>query len=202
MPCLARAREPKCGSRENCNARGEAVFVNAAQSLDWTRENTCRYGETVSGPTIYAYVGGNPLSRIDPLGLADLNLFSPSERISGYANAWSAGGVYTVAAHGNPYLVMNGNTPMSASQLASRIRADPNYKGQAVMLGACNTGKRGDNGDKPFAPALANAWGASVTAPLGLAWYNSNCLMGSASSAGPPSAGDPGSWKSFFPVGP
>jgi hypothetical protein len=59
-------------SRENCNTRGEVVFVNTAQSLDWTRENTCRYGGTVSGPTIYGYVGGNPLTYSDPLGLVKI----------------------------------------------------------------------------------------------------------------------------------
>lgn len=63
-------RGPECVSREIRNVRGETVFVYAAQSLDWTRENTCRYGGTVSGPTIYAYANGNPLVKTDPYGLA------------------------------------------------------------------------------------------------------------------------------------
>lgn len=33
------------------------------------RKKACAYGALVSGTTIFAYVGGNPLSYIDPLGL-------------------------------------------------------------------------------------------------------------------------------------
>jgi hypothetical protein len=51
--------------------RGEPVFVDCPQSRTASRENACWYGETVSGATIYAYVGGNPVGRRDALGLAD-----------------------------------------------------------------------------------------------------------------------------------
>jgi hypothetical protein len=46
-----------------------AVFVLAAQALDSPQENTFTYGALVSGPTIYAYVGGNPVGLADPSGL-------------------------------------------------------------------------------------------------------------------------------------
>ena len=46
-----------------------AVFVLAAYTVDSLQENSCGYGARVSGPTIYAYVGGNPVTKIDPGGL-------------------------------------------------------------------------------------------------------------------------------------
>ena len=44
-------------------------FFNSAQTVAVTGENACVYDEGASGSIIYAYVGGNLLSRVDPLGL-------------------------------------------------------------------------------------------------------------------------------------
>jgi fructose-specific component phosphotransferase system IIB-like protein len=164
-------------------------------------KNALSYDGWSSGQIIYAYASGNPLARTDLQGLADLNYFSPAERAYSYANAWSAQGVYTVAAHGNSQIVMNQAQAIRASTLAQAIKADPNYKGQAVLLGSCNTGKAAPNGDAPFAQQLANSLGAPVTAPLDLVWYGPSGLLGAADISGPPKNGNPGPWRTFFPEG-
>lgn len=65
----ARRARPKLASREKCTKQGEGAFVSGSLNRVTPREKSLRYDETVSGQTLYAYVGGNPLSRVDPLGL-------------------------------------------------------------------------------------------------------------------------------------
>ncbi len=66
-------RRPKCTSGKNFYWIGETVFVQCAQTVTGYREKALRYDEVVSGPTIYTYVLGNPVSLIDPLGLDPAN---------------------------------------------------------------------------------------------------------------------------------
>ncbi|WP_157971405.1 hypothetical protein [Dyella sp. C9] len=61
---------PKLASRENRSRQRGAAFVSSAPTRITPRKNGLRYDELVSGATVYAYVGGNPLMRIDPYGLA------------------------------------------------------------------------------------------------------------------------------------
>lgn len=50
----------------------------------------------------------NPLIRLDPLGLVDLNLFNTGENISGYADKVPLSDtVYKVGAHGNPTMIVD-----------------------------------------------------------------------------------------------
>lgn len=44
-------------------------FFDSAQTVTASRQNALHYDWSASGSIIYTYVGGNPLSRVDPLGL-------------------------------------------------------------------------------------------------------------------------------------
>ena len=136
------------------------------------------------GANRFVYAGGDPLSRIDPLGLADMNIFSPNDRTpySG-ANKWNPMGYFSVAGHGNGSIITNldrnNRIVYSPEELAEVIRLHPQWTGQPVILGACNTGAGFDYNSKiPFAQRLANSLGVSVTAPNNLVWYDMNGMLG------------------------
>lgn len=109
--------------------------------------------------------------------------------------------MFSVAGHGNPAIMMNMSTPVTPNQLAGLIKGNPGFKGQAVMLGSCNTGKAGADGAAPFAQQLANSLGVPVTAPLNFAWFGPTGLLGASGPSGPPAAGSPGPWQTFYPPG-
>ncbi|WP_418116948.1 RHS repeat-associated core domain-containing protein [Variovorax sp. 350MFTsu5.1] len=152
------------------------------------------------GLNLYAYVGGNPVRGIDPLGLVDINLFPHNEAIRQSAdNIPSPPGTFTVGSHGNPSIMtdtaLKGITP---AQMAQRIKAHPSYtEGQQVQLMSCETGK----GTDPYAQKLANELNAPVVAPDKLLWIWPH---GAYKPAGQKADGsmdtaDPGVWHTFNP---
>ncbi|WP_418128701.1 RHS repeat-associated core domain-containing protein [Variovorax sp. 375MFSha3.1] len=152
------------------------------------------------GLNLYAYVGGNPVRGIDPLGLVDINLFPHNEAIRQSAdNIQSPPGTFTVGSHGNPSIMtdtaLKGITP---AQMAERIKAHPSYtEGQKVQLMSCETGK----GTDPYAQKLANELNAPVVAPDKLLWIWPH---GAYKPAGQKADGsmdtaDPGVWHTFNP---
>ncbi|OOG49135.1 hypothetical protein B0E50_06980 [Rhodanobacter sp. C01] len=149
------------------------------------------------GVSMYAYVGNDPLSYFDPLGLqVNLNMFPKNtDDWTGANNYQSPADVYTVGAHGNPLDMVDANgNPLYPSELAQLIKRDKSYKlGEPVRLLSCNTGR---NPGKPYAPTpyaqfLANDLGAPVQAPNTFGWFQSN---GTFTVAGALGANGPVQW--------
>jgi RHS repeat-associated protein len=152
------------------------------------------------GRNLHVYVGNNPVRGIDPLGLADINLFPTSETIRTSAeNIPRPQGAFMVGGHGNQNVMVDGShNPISPQQMAARIKAHPSYTdGQHVVLLSCNTG----NGTDPYAKKLATELNAPVSGPDKFLWIWPN---GATKPAGMKPDGtmdtaDIGQWNTFHP---
>lgn len=100
-----------------------------------------------------------------------------------------------------------GKGEMYPKDLAALIKADPRWKGQPIILGACSTG-RDRKGSPPrsggapgFAQALATLLGVPVFAPTENVWFSSTGMHGSGEffPPGPLDVGGP--WTLKFPGG-
>lgn len=150
----------------------------------------------------YAYVRGDPISLIDPLGLVDLNLFSKSESIHSSAELTpSPSGIYTVGGHGNPSSMTNANDKtLTPKALAEIIKNDSKSQGKTIQLLSCNTGV----GKNSFAEQLAKELKQPVMGPSNYVWYYSDgktvvapAIGGNLSSG--PNLKAPGGYTTFQP---
>jgi hypothetical protein len=124
------------------------------------------------GVNLFTYVGNDPVNRVDPWGLVDMNLF-PITDWTLFWRAWdtpSPPNVFTVAGHGSESS-LSGLTP---EDLASRIMAHQNWEsGKQVQLMACSTGK----GTNSFAQRLADILGTPVLATDKYTWFYPNGVV-------------------------
>jgi RHS repeat-associated protein len=126
------------------------------------------------GINLFTYVAGNPIIRIDPLGLVDLNLFHQKD--AWYYNAAqkipSPPNTFTVGGHGEKggYYVYDQMKHIPPEKLAEKIMGDKNWKsGMSVQLYICNAGVGGVNS---YAQKLSDAMGGTpVVAADDLIWF-------------------------------
>lgn len=96
---------------------------------------------------LYAYTGNDPLNKIDPKGLSDLNLFSSTDTLWLAAWAFEPNGddssVFTISGHGSEAGIRDnrdgGSRPLlSAAELAALAESNGLKRGMVAFLGSCN----------------------------------------------------------------
>lgn len=152
---------------------------------------------------LYAYVGGNPISYVDPFGLKKVIFLPPDDPNRKAAeNEPDDPAICLVISHGSAQSVNH----MNASQLNKALFKAGCKPKQPVKLEACNTGK----GENSIGEQLAKLRGAGVTAPDDRVWTTP--WGGTMHTPYPPMSEDhdsflnavpnvakPGSWRTFWP---
>ncbi len=129
------------------------------------------------GVSTYGYVGGKPLSSIDPLGLDDIVILGARDRIRPIALARSdAGlGVASVTVHAAPGYFLADGKELSAKDFYDFLRRDPGNRAiidfaDEIVLNACRAGQTDENGVNA-AQQLADISGKNVRASDLWVWH-------------------------------
>jgi RHS repeat-associated protein len=174
------------------------------------------------GLNTFLYGRANPVNRVDPSGLDDINYLpwmqnrvtdakqSASSMISQRAefSAQSPQGVFSVAAHGgidpatgNYALFDEKGNAISPEQLAKIINSDKRYTpGETVLLDACNPSQAGND----YAAAVARIMGSPVILPSDVIFghHAGNESFGVHRPLSPiVGVNEDGHWLKFYPNG-
>jgi hypothetical protein len=165
MRCLPETRVWKKTVRQ-----GERAFVTSSLAAESHRENAFVYDGCASGRSVYAYVQNNPLSFVDPSGLALLDGRQVGKSILGLAPKINSPLEHNLIRHyfygdGKPYYMTPGET--------SRYQQNPNSTEFDFAIGSANPDVTTDRidtydfnpGNRDWYPELATR-GAGIVGKL------------------------------------
>ncbi len=106
---------------------------------------------TKDDPNLHMYVGLDPVDKIDPSGLSDLNYFHPGDNLYDEGEEFDIFGMFTITGHGNPSGIEDnrnraGSIHSGAILSMSTLQRDmisSGYvrgSGQMIFVGACEFG--------------------------------------------------------------
>ncbi|WP_165967457.1 RHS repeat-associated core domain-containing protein [Luteimonas aestuarii] len=127
------------------------------------------------GLNTYAYAHGNPVSRVDPLGLDDFNLIPTNEPMHGWVNNYQDGqNILSIAVHGMPGRFLVNGQLITGQQLFDHLNKNPAFREQlkradVIQLNSCRVGKTDASGYNA-ASDFANAAGKPTYAPEVWSW--------------------------------
>jgi RHS repeat-associated protein len=170
---LATANTYRFSSREYVPTSGLYIYLYRFYNPGTERWPNQDPIQEAGGLNLYGFVGNNPVSIVDLLGLyLHQNLFPINDPLRKNSDKIPFSNTcYSLGGHGDPDRIYgpDGN-PISVKHLADDIRNDKRYNpNELVRLISCNTGCGGSGS---FAQQLSNELHAPVSAPNNYVWIN------------------------------
>jgi RHS repeat-associated protein len=133
---------------------------------------------------LYAYVGNDPVNKVDPTGLSDVNLFrqGDEEHLESMASQVDMPGIFTITGHGGARGVLNDTNSAVGTMDPSEPRYNPSQllsvaqgagyqRGQTTFIGVCAGNLPSNSKGLSYGQAYANQSNGKVILPGGSLVY-------------------------------